>query len=201
MVRSGEGSVRVIVPAFSARQQPALLADRLMVRLVDSRSGATHEPVLLTLRSGREAERFGAAAPVFTEMVPLRGASPEYLRADVFDPDSQASPARSDADDELLRQRRAQFVLGEWRRAVAESRLSRGAKVRRRRLTRLLDVLTQTGPDVEEPAFFGGPTTAEIAVLIGQSGARSETGNPWFASTEGTGELLVAELAAVHANR
>ncbi|MFG1627643.1 hypothetical protein [Kribbella sp. NPDC049227] len=201
MVMSGEGSVRVIVPAFGTRQQPALLADRLMVRLVDSRSGAAQEPVLLTLRSGSEAERFGVATPVFTEMVPLRGASPEYLRADVFDPDSQASPARSDTDDELLRQRRAQFVLGEWRRAAAESRLSRGVRVRRRRLTQLLDVLTQASADSEQPAFLGGPTPAEIAQLIGHAGAGPETGHPWFASTEGAGELLVAELAAVHANR
>jgi hypothetical protein len=197
IVMSGEGSVRVIVPAFGVRQQAAVLADRLMVRLVDSRSGAAHEPVLLTLRSGRDAERFGVATPVFTEMVPLRGASPEHLRADVFDPDSGATPAWSDTDNTLLRQRRAQFVLGEWRRASAEVRLSRGVKIRRRRLARLVDVLMQSTADAEEPAFFGGPTPAEITQLI----EHADSSHSWFGSTEGAGELMVAELAAVHANR
>jgi hypothetical protein len=205
MVMSREGSaVRVIVPAFGSRQQSAVLADRLMVRLVDTRSGAAHEPVLLTLRSGRAAQRLGVRAPVFTEVVPLRGAPLEYLRADVFDPDSEATPAQTDSDSALLRQRRAQFVLGEWRRAAAEARLSRGQKVRHRRLARLVDVLTQTSADGDEPVFLGGPTTAEIGHLIERAGVESPSpvaGRPWFRSVEGAGELLVAELAAVHANR
>jgi hypothetical protein len=205
MVMSQEGSaVRVIVPAFGSHRQSAVLADRLMVRLVDNRSGAAHEPVLLTLRSGREAERLGVRTPVFTEVVPLHGAPLEYLRADVFDPDSEATPARTDTDGALLRQRRAQFVLGEWRRAAAEARLSRGQKVRYRRLARLVDVLTQTSADADEPVFLGGPTPAEIRQLIERTGVESPAptaGHRWFTSVEGAGDLLVAELAAVHANR
>ncbi len=199
---SREGSaVRVIVPAFDVRRQSAVLADRLMVRLVDSRSGAAQEPVLLTLRSGREAEELGVRTPVFTEVVPLGGAPLEYLRADVFDPDSEATPARTDTDSSLLRQRRAQFALGEWRRAAAEARLSRGVKVRRRRLARLVDVLTQTSADPDEPVFLGGPTPAEIAHLAERGMDSPAAAHRWFTSTEGAGELLVAELAAVHANR
>ncbi|MEU4292944.1 hypothetical protein AB0E63_32365 [Kribbella sp. NPDC026596] len=198
MLMSREGSaVRVIVPAFGSRRQPAVLADRLMVRLVDTRSGAAHEPVLLTLRSGPEAERLGVRTPVFTEVVPLRGAPVEYVRADVFDPASEATPAQTDTDIALLRQRRAQFVLGEWRRAAAEARLSRGVTVRKRRLARLVDVLMQTG-DSDQPAFFGGPTPAELAQLIEHP---DDAVHRWFTSTDGAGELLVAELAAAHANR
>jgi hypothetical protein len=202
MVMSREGSaVRVIVPAFGSRRQSVVLADRLMVRLVDSRSGAAQEPVLLTFRSGREAERLGVRTPVFTEVVPLRGAPLEFLRADVFDPDSEAAPARTDTDSALLRQRRAQFVLGEWRRAAAEARLSRGVKMRKRRLAQLVDVLMQTS-DADQPAFFGGPTPTELAQLIERPGGDSQTvAHRWFRSAEGSGELLVAELAAAHANR
>ncbi|MEU4193144.1 hypothetical protein AB0E69_14690 [Kribbella sp. NPDC026611] len=181
MVPTGS-AVRVLVPAFGA--VASAVSDRLMVRLVDRRSGAAQDPVLLTLRSGADAEQVGARTPVFTEVVPLRGTPLEHLRADVFDADSSTDPA---TDSTLLRQRRAQYVLGEWRRAVAESRLSRSILTRNRRLARLVDVPS------EEPLFYGGPSTADVKRLIDGSGSHA-----WFRSTTGAGEPLVAELAAVH---
>ncbi|MEV5961847.1 hypothetical protein AB0L70_08785 [Kribbella sp. NPDC051952] len=193
-----KSAVRAMVPAYGPYPPSAVHADRLMIRLVDSRSGTAYEPVLLTLKSGREAERLGARTPVFTEMVPLRGARLEDLRADVFDPESEAPPAWTDTDDDLLRRRRAQFVLGEWRRVAAEARLSRGLKLRNRRLARMVDVLLETLPDAGTPAFAGGPSPADVARLI-------ETGtlgsSQWFASTRGAGEPLVAELAAAYSGR
>ena len=195
LVESPEGSaVRVLVPAFGPRL-PSVLADGLMVRLVDRRSGTAHEPVLLKLRSGRDAERLGMRTPVFTQIVPLLGTPVEDVRADVFDPYYEASPAPTDSDDELVRQRRAQFVLGEWRRAMVEARLARGLRARNRRLARLVDVLRETVPDADEPVFLGGPTRGEIAQFIA---TRTGVSNPWFTSTRGVGEPLVAELAAVH---
>ncbi|MFG1906422.1 hypothetical protein [Kribbella sp. NPDC048928] len=165
-------SVRVVVPAF-VPMPSALVADRVMVRLVDQRSGEAQEPMLLTLRSG-----------AFTETVPLHGTPVEYVRADVFDPDSAVQPAQP-AD--LVRARRAQLVLSEWRRAVAESRLSRSVRVRNRRMVRLADVPS------EEPLFYGGPSTVDIARLIKGRGEHA-----WFRSTSRAGEPLVAELAAVY---
>ncbi|MFC9687622.1 hypothetical protein ACFTSF_03715 [Kribbella sp. NPDC056951] len=198
MVESRGGSaVRVVVPAFGARV-PSVIADQLMVRLVDRRSGEAHAPVRLKLRSGRDAEQFGVGAPVFTQDVPLRGASADDVRADVFDPGYETSPALTDGDDELVRQRRAQFVLSEWRRAMVEIRLSRQPKTRNRRLARLTAVLNQAVPDADEPVFRGGPTRDEISRYVD---AAPGTVHPWFTGTRGAGEPLVAELAAVHQAR
>ena len=203
MVPSDGGSaIRVMVPAFGPSLPTAVISDRLMVRLVDNRSGTAYEPVLLTLRSGRAAARLGATMPVFTELVPLRGAPLEDLRADVFDADNEATPARTDTDSGLLRQRRAQFVLGEWRRAAAEARLSRGVKVRNRRLARLVDVLSQTTADADQPVFLGGPSPTEIVRLIDTADSSAANAiHQWFTSSQGAGEPLVAELAAAHAGR
>lgn len=172
-------AVRVVVPAFAPLPSP-VVADRLMVRLVDRRSGEAQLPTLLTLNTS------AAGTPVFTEVVPLRGASVEDLRADVFDADS-AEPAASDSD--LLRQRRAQLVLSEWRRAAAESRLSRSLRARNRRLVRLLDALAPT----TGPLFHGGPARSDISDLVNGS-----SNHPWFSSTAAAGGPLVAELAAAY---
>lgn len=193
----GGSAVRVLVPAFGPRV-PSVLADRLMVRLVDRRSGAAHEAVRLKLKTGQDAERLGMTTPVFTQVVPLRGAPVADVRADVFDLDYEVSPAQPDSDGELVRQRRAQYVLGEWRRSMVEIRLSREPKARNRRLARLVGVLSETVPDADEPVFFGGPTRSQITRYLE---AGPEVAHPWFTSTRGAGEPLVAELAAVHQAR
>ncbi|TCC04367.1 hypothetical protein [Kribbella soli] len=172
-------AVRVVVPAFAPQPSP-VVADRLMVRLVDRRSGEAQVPTLLTLHTS------AAGTPVFTEVVPLRGASVEDLRADVFDADS-AEPATSDTD--LLRQRRAQLVLSEWRHAAAESRLSRSLRARNRGLVRLLDALAPT----TGPLFHGGPARSDISDLVNGS-----SNHPWFSTTAAAGGPLVAELAAAY---
>ncbi|MFK4084001.1 hypothetical protein ACI2LF_07830 [Kribbella sp. NPDC020789] len=195
LVQSREGStVRVLVPAFGSRV-PAALADQLMVRLVDKRSGTAHEALRLKLRAGRDAERLGMRSPVFTQDIPLRGASVDDVRADVFDPIHETAPALT---DELVRRRRAQFVLAEWRRAMVEIRLSRQAKTRNGRLARLTGVLSEAVPNADEPVFLGGPTRTEITRYVE---AAPGAVHPWFTSTRGAGEPLVAELAAVHQAR
>ncbi|NIK54795.1 hypothetical protein [Kribbella shirazensis] len=166
MVASGRTSVRVVVPAFVPAPSP-VVADRLMVRLVDRRSGEAQEPALLTLRSDG----------LFSEVLALRGAALEHLRAEVFDADSE--PVRS---EDLFRVRRAQLVLCEWRRAVVEARLTRNVRTRNRRLARLFDTLAP----VTGPLFHGGPTRTDLL-----NGA-------WSSSTAGAGAPLVAELAAAH---
>ncbi|WP_410789087.1 hypothetical protein [Kribbella sp. C-35] len=169
-------AVRVVVPAFVPLPSP-VVADRLMVRLVDRRSGEAQMPTLLTLDTS------AAGMPVFTEVVPLRGASVEDLRAEVFDADS-VEPAASDTD-----LRRAQLVLSEWRRAAAESRLSRSLRARNRRLVRLLDALAPT----TGPLFQGGPARSDISDLVNGS-----SNHPWFSTTAAAGGPLVAELAAAY---
>jgi hypothetical protein len=168
-------SVRVVVPSYVLRPS-AVVADRVLVRLVDQRSGQAQDPALLTLRDG-----------VFTELVPLRGTPIEYLRAEVFNADSEAAPP-----EDVGRVSRAQLVLSEWRRAVAESRLSRNPRTRNRRLTRLLDVLAP----VKGPLFQGGP--ARIDIVDAMIGAGH---HPWFRSTTAAGSPLLAELAAAHTDR
>lgn len=176
MLPAADGTaVRVVVPSYAPRPS-ALVADRVMVRLVDRRSGEAQEPVLLTLRSG-----------VFSEVVPLGSTPVEYLRADLFDADSEVAPA-----EDIGRACRAQLVLSEWRRAVAESRVSRSVRTRNGRLTRLLDALTPA----KGPLFRGGPARADIVDAMNGT-AR----HPWFRSTTAAGAPLVAELAAVHADR
>ncbi|MGW7682141.1 hypothetical protein ACWGID_15455 [Kribbella sp. NPDC054772] len=176
LVAARGAAVRVVVPAYASMPSP-VVADRLLVRLVDRRSGEAQDPVLLTLRSDAEE-------PVFTEVVPLRGASVEHLRADVFDADSGTAPARSDS--ELLRLRRAQLVLSEWRRAVAESRLARSSRPRKQRLIHLIQAFSPSA----EPLFSGGPAPADIEQFLEGTGT-----HPWFTSTTGAGSLLTAELA------
>jgi hypothetical protein len=81
---------------------------------------------------------------------------------------------------------------------MVEIRLSRQPKARNRRLVRLADVLKETVPDIDEPVFVGGPTRSEIARYVE---AAPGIVHPWFTSTRGAGEPLVAELAAVHQTR
>lgn len=196
-VRLDEGpAVLVTVPAYGPRLPAADLADRLLVRLVDRKSGKVHQPAMLTLVTGDEAGQLGADSPVFARVLPLHGSSPEDLRADVFDVDSDVVPAQADSDGALLRARRAAAVLREWRLAMAEARLGDLA-ARHRRLARLVDVLKPDVPDTDRPVFDGGPTLAELTELVDSP----DTGNSWAATTQGPGDCLVAELAAAHAIR
>ncbi|HEY9339894.1 MAG TPA: hypothetical protein VIQ79_35965, partial [Kribbella sp.] len=118
--------------------------------------------------------------------MPLRGASVEHLRADVFDADSGTAPA---AAGEVQRHRRAQLVLSEWRRAVAESRISRSIRPRNRRLWRLVDALDPTSG----PLFRRGPSRDDISDFV--NGGSS---HPWFGNSAAP---LVAELAAAYDSR
>jgi len=81
---------------------------------------------------------------------------------------------------------------------MVEIRLSQQPKARNRRLARLAGVLRDSVPDADEPVFLGGPTRSEIAQFVK---AGRLIAHPWFSSTRGAGEPLIAELAAVHQAR
>ncbi|MDX6260073.1 MAG: hypothetical protein QOH84_1761, partial [Kribbellaceae bacterium] len=102
-----EDAVLVTVPAFCTPLPSAVVTDRLLVRLVDRCSGEVRQTALLNLVTGDEADELGADAPVFARVVPLQGASPENVRADVFVADSDRVPVRVDTDEELLRSLRS----------------------------------------------------------------------------------------------
>lgn len=190
-----EPSVLVTVPAFCSPLPPALVTDRLLVRLVDRSSGKVHQPALLNLVTGDEADQLGAGAPVFARVVPLRGAAPENVRADVFVADSDRGPAIVDTDDALLRSWRSVSVLSEWRSAAAEVRLTGNPGARSFRLLRLADDLAPTFGSGQS-LFLGGPTLAELVTL-----AESPADGPEWSTTQGSADLLVAELAAAHPTR
>jgi len=194
-----EPALLVTVPAYGARLPSTTVADRLLVRLVDNTSAEVHGTALLTLAPGAVSDaESSAAAPVFTGVVPLHGAVPEDLRADVFDAHSEVPPAPADTDTDLLRVRRAAYVLREWRRAAAEQHLTGDSDTRQRRLAHLVHRVTPAMAHSDEPVFHGGPTLVQLA-------ARTELGAPdpdpeqsWFGTTQGVGDFLVAELAAVN---
>jgi hypothetical protein len=161
---------------------------------VDRSSGKVHQPALLNLVTGDEADQLGADSPVFARVVPLRGASPENIRADVFVADSDRAPVVVDTDDDLLRSLRSVSVLSEWRSMAAEARLTGDQPARNRRLTQLVDGLKPANSG--QPLFLGGPTLAELVALTEPPAA-----GPEWATTQGPAALLVAELAAAHTNR
>lgn len=192
-----EPAVLVTVPAFCTPLPPAVVMDRLLVRLVDRSSGKVHQSALLNLVTGDEADQLGADAPVFARVVPLQGASPENVRADVFLADSAWAPVCADTDDELLRSLRSVSVLSEWRSAAAEARLTGDQGARNRRLAQLAEGLAPAMADSGQPLFLGGPTVAELVALAESPSAAA---GPEWSTTQGSGELLVAELAAAHAS-
>jgi hypothetical protein len=199
-------AVLVTVPAFGPHGPVASIAERLLVRLVDRRSGEAHGESMLTLTYDRHYPGAGlVASPVFTAVLPLRGVSPLDLRADVFDADSEIPPAWANTDASLLRVRRAVLLMAELRRSVAEACVHRGPGPSLRRLAHLTEILTTDLP-ADQPAFDGGPTPAELVQLAGggdpslrASSSSAEPTAPSLggltATTVGPGELLVAELA------
>lgn len=189
-----EPAIRVTVAAYGMQPPSPTDADRLLVRLVDNRSAEVHGTALLTLGSEN-----GATAAAYTGIVMSGGAAPEDLRADVYKPDSEVPPAPVDNDADLLRVRRAAYVLGEWRRTMARDLLIPDQAALRRRLMRLVDSVRPAMAYADQPLFNAGPSLAQLARLIEDPAASS--GEEWACTTVGVGDFLVAELAAVHTSR
>jgi hypothetical protein len=122
---SGQG-VLVTVPAFGRRLPSAIITDRLLVRLVDSKSGQVHQPALLNLVTGQEAAELGFDVPVFARVLPMPASSTAHLRADIFDASSERTPARADSDSGLLGALRAVSSLRTRRVAAATAGLDGG---------------------------------------------------------------------------
>jgi hypothetical protein len=175
------------------------MAPRLLVRLIDPGSA---DPVGYSVLMPAVAEDQAAGRPFFEGVVPLRGASPGGLRADVYDDVSTVPPAPSDRDESLSQARRAAIFLGEWRslRAAAQVRAGRFD------LAGSIHLLTtHVSSDDEsvsaQPLFAGGPSPSDIRRLAElDPEAFGATGDGrLLMMTQGPGALLVAELAAANA--
>jgi hypothetical protein len=205
-------AVLVEVPAFATVQRSAPEADHLLVRLVDRKSGAEHGSAMLALApDAPEGAPRDVRHRFFRGVVSLRGAGLDDVRVDVFDADSEVSPAPVDDDTKLQSVRRATMFLREWRRVVAEAVLPSAVVFPARRLTALARLLTPglAGPD--KPAFGGGPSPSDLLKLarMDEAGLLAAFRGPldgvgggragaWLAAGRDVGAPLVAELAAAH---
>ena len=150
--------------------------EQLIVRLIDTMTGADVEGALLRLESGMEH-----ASPVFRAVVPLPGTDLHRLRADVYDGASDEPSAPSDADPDLLSIRRTTVFLAMWRRLVAAVRLG---GVQAENVTALARAASgDPMATADELAESGQP------VLSANAATRR-------AITAGAGDLLVAEIDA-----
>jgi hypothetical protein len=198
-------AVLVCVPAFRRTLDPQIVP-RLLVRLVDSLSADPRGTAVLTASptpTGRRRERY------FEGIVPLRGSGVENLRADVFDALSDVPPARDDTDEALQGARRATVFLGEWRRLLALAQLPTAVTAPTRWLRELATRLEPKDGEPTQPLFADGPSPDDLQRLAAASDdellrhARSpehddhhSTAAGLFALAWGSGQLLVAELAA-----
>jgi hypothetical protein len=189
-------TLTVRAPAFGPGVAPDLLS-RLMVRLVDRRSGELGGHALLAT-AGRSPHPDG---PVTLEAsVPLAGLHRDRVRADLFDVMAMIEPTADDADARLHDVRRAVTVLGGWRHLLGLSRTPvrpDEASVLREHVRALED--TTRDADPHEPICAGAPTRDELTTIatLDDEGLVShlrahETPGPWA----DVHRLTVAELAA-----
>jgi hypothetical protein len=194
LVRTDGDDVVVRVPAFGPEIDHDLAA-RLLVRVVERRSGGANGHALL--RPSR------TEAGWFEARLPLHGLHAADVRIDVADAGSELAPAVDDADEELCEARRAVVFLAEWRRLVGLAQLGRAISARH--LRGLAGRLQPSRAHTEVPLFPGGPSSAELTALadLGDDELsrrlRGEgvLGEGLRALTAGPGGLLVAELAAL----
>ena len=196
-------AVLVRVPAFGRGVDPDIKS-RLMVRLVDRRSGDLKGHALLNMAVGP----LGADdAPFFEATVPLCGLSVSDVRADVFDALSDLPPARTDDDSALQEVRRAVVFLSEWRQMLGVAQMPAATAGLARRLRELASRLAPGGAGASDPLFAGGPSGAELEALAEEGddellsrlrGDRALIGNGPLGVTQGAGGLLVAEVVAAH---
>jgi hypothetical protein len=188
-------TVLVRVPAFGPAVDPDV-GSRLLVRLVDRRSGEPKAHALLRAS--------GTDAACLTAIVPLWGMDLADVRADVADALIERAPAADDADDAVQEARRAVVFLAEWRRLVGIAQLG-GSAAPARRLRELALRLQPTRTSADAPLFTGGPSCAELEQigeltddeLLRRLRGDGPIGEGLRAMTAGPGGLLVAELAAL----
>jgi hypothetical protein len=202
--RADSDEVLVRVPAFGPAVEPEVRS-RLLVRLVDRRSAAPKAHALLNLVD----DEHGSGPAYYEATVPLCGLDASEVRADVFDAFSDLPPAGTDSDRSLREARAAVVFLGEWRRVVALARLPAAASAPARRMRELAARLRPSNGRADEPIFLGGPSAAELDELAGlhaEELAGRLTGDRGATAdladvTGGTADLLVAEIAAAHAEQ
>jgi hypothetical protein len=175
---NGREAVVVEAPAYERGHgdlRGGTAREQLSVRLIDTMTGANVEGALLTLESGAQAP------PVFRAIVPLPGVDPRRLRADVYDGTSDAPPASSDADPDLLSIRATAMLLATWRQLVAAVRLSR---------------LPASGIAAQARVVSGDPQATADELAEGCEPVSSPGAAARRAMTAGAGDLLVAEVDA-----
>ena len=111
----GQEAVRIRVAAFKPRIDPEI-AQRLMARLVDRKSGVPHSLAPLTVSTAP-----GALTNVrfFECTMPLGDSALDGLRVDVFDAYLLSPLSHDGAEEEVLRARRAVLTLRQRRRVLA----------------------------------------------------------------------------------
>jgi len=191
----GDNSVTVRVAAF---RPPAdrEAASRLLVRLVDRRSGELGAHALLRPRSD------GA---LFEAEVPLCGMVADQARADVVDALGDLPAAVDDTDEALQEARRAVLFLAEWRRLAGVAQLGIAAAAPARRLRELAARLQPCSAQAARPLFPGGPSRAELDALadlgddemLRRLRGDGPIGAGLRALTSGAAGLLVAEVVAL----
>lgn len=119
---NGKAAVRVRVPAFESPVDSEI-AERLMARLVNRRSGHAVSFAPLVMRS----EPGTRSRPPFFECTMPLFAPLEELRADVYDALFHAQLGDSDTEADVLRVRRAVLALRRHRSRAAQGQLVTGA--------------------------------------------------------------------------
>jgi hypothetical protein len=121
----GIDAVEILVPAyhaFSSHSTGTGPAERLLVRLLDLRTGEQHQVGLLTYEPPRSAGRPSGAESIgglFRGILPAPGLDLSTVRADVFHVDSDDEPAPKNQPADLLRVRAAIQRLARLRQRAA----------------------------------------------------------------------------------
>ena len=195
LVAAASGDPDVVEVRVRAARPGRPTTPRLLVRLVDRRSG--------------QASGHAVLRPVdpatWTATVPLCGLTLAQVRADVADVLSELPPAPDDSDPDLLDARRAAVFLAEWRQLVGLVQCSVAAAPARH-LRGLAARLHAPRARHDAALFSGGPSYAELNRLAdlrddelsrrlcddGSAGASLR-----ILTTSGAAGLMVAEVAAL----
>ena len=113
----GQDAIRIQVPAFRPQVDPEV-AQRLMARLVNTKSGDTQGFAPLVIR---EATSTKSKQPVFECTMPLHASRLVDFRADVFDALFRSRLGVDDDEEALMRVRQAVLSLREGRILLAQA--------------------------------------------------------------------------------
>lgn len=175
---NGGDAVVIEVPAYEpggGDLRGGNSSEQLLVRLIDTETGADVDGAVLTLERGVRQ-----LAPIFRAVVPMPAVGPYRLRADIYDGTSDEPPVPCDTHPDLLSSRRTAAMLASWRRLVAAVRLDELQVDINAKLRALIEDPNATADELTEGS--------ELAQSVDESARRAMIAGP--------GDLLVAELDA-----